>query len=87
VLLRGKFECEAPADTWLDMRGFGRGVVWLNGRNLGRYWSAGPSQTIFVPSAWVKSEGENEFIVMELEESSCPPRVPTIDRQIWDVRH
>jgi beta-galactosidase len=87
VLLRGKFECESPADTWLDMRGFGRGVVWLNGRNLGRYWSAGPSQTIFVPSAWIKSEGENEFIVMELEESSCPPRVPTIDRQIWDVRH
>jgi beta-galactosidase len=85
-LLRGKFRCDSPADTWLDMRGFGRGAVWLNGRNLGRYWSAGPSQTIFIPAAWLAEDGDNELVVIELENPSCPLRIPTVGRQIWAGR-
>jgi beta-galactosidase len=83
VMLRGRFRCDVPVDTWLDLRGFGRGVVWLNGRNLGRYWREGPGQTIFVPGAWLMREGENEVVVLELEHSACPPLLPTVGHQIW----
>ncbi|MCW1914754.1 beta-galactosidase [Luteolibacter sp. GHJ8] len=85
-LLKGGFRCDTPVDTWLDMRGFGRGVVWLNGRNLGRYWSAGPSNTIFVPAAWLSKDGENEVVLLELELPSPQLRIPTVGHQIWAGR-
>jgi beta-galactosidase len=65
---RSKFKTPEPRDTWLDLRGFGRGVVWLNGINLGRYWSIGPQQTLYVPSVWLMGgDEENELVVLELE--------------------
>ncbi len=83
TLYRGKLNIGTPCDTWLDMRGFGRGVVWFNGRNLGRYWNAGPSQTIFLPGCWMKAEGENELVVVELESESCPDKLRTSAQAIW----
>jgi beta-galactosidase len=53
------------ADTYLDMRGWGKGVVWVNGHNLGRYWNVGPQQTIYVPVEWLKPT-KNEVVVLEL---------------------
>jgi len=47
------------------MRGWGKGCVWINGHNLGRYWRIGPQQSLFVPAAWLK-EGRNEIIVLDL---------------------
>jgi len=52
-------------DTYLDMRQWGKGVVWVNGHNLGRYWSVGPQQTVYVPMEWLKKT-KNEVIVVEL---------------------
>jgi beta-galactosidase len=49
------------------MRGWGKGIVWVNGHNLGRYWRIGPQQSLFVPSGWLK-KGQNEIIVLDLEE-------------------
>jgi beta-galactosidase len=40
-------------------------VVWVNGHNLGRYWSIGPQQTLYVPFEWLK-KGANEIVVLEL---------------------
>jgi len=48
------------------MRGWGKGSVWINGHNLGRYWRIGPQQSLFVPAAWLK-KGTNEIIVLDLE--------------------
>jgi beta-galactosidase len=56
------------ADTYLDMRKWGKGVVWVNGHNLGRYWSIGPQQTIYLPAEWLK-KGDNEVVVLELEKT------------------
>ena len=84
VLLRGKFRAQ-PVDTWLDLRGFGRGAVWLNGINLGRYWSIGPQQTLFVPAVWLRGDGDNEICVLELEKQDCPLTIPTVDEAIWSV--
>jgi beta-galactosidase len=66
-LYRGAFRLDALGDTFLDMRGWGKGLVWINGHNLGRYWRVGPQQTLFVPAPWLKT-GSNEAIVLDLEE-------------------
>lgn len=64
---RGYFDVKSPADTYLDMRGWGKGNVWVNGRNLGRYWKVGPQQTLYVPGVWLK-KGRNEVTVLDLFE-------------------
>lgn len=66
---RGAFELKKVGDTFLDMRGWGKGCVWVNGHNLGRYWSIGPQQSLFLPRPWLK-QGKNEVVVLDLEESS-----------------
>lgn len=53
------------ADTYLDMSNWGKGTVWVNGHNLGKYWSIGPQQTLYVPAEWLK-KGENKIVVLEL---------------------
>jgi beta-galactosidase len=65
VVRRGSFELAAPADMYFDMRKWGKGCVWVNGHNLGRYWNVGPQQTVYVPVEWVK-RGKNEVVVVEL---------------------
>ena len=49
------------------MKGFGKGVVWVNGFNLGRYWSIGPQKALYLPGSLLK--GENEIVIMELEKA------------------
>jgi beta-galactosidase len=63
---RGTFQLASTGDTFLDMRGWGKGYAWVNGRNLGRYWKIGPQQTLFVPAAWLKV-GENTVMALDLE--------------------
>ena len=47
------------------MRKFGKGCVWVNGHDLGRYWEVGPQQTIYLPAEWLK-KGANEIVVFEM---------------------
>ncbi|MGI4863760.1 MAG: beta-galactosidase [Janthinobacterium lividum] len=65
VLRAGSFMLAQPQDTYLDMRQWGKGVVWVNGHNLGRYWAIGPQQTLYVPAEWLR-KGQNEVTVLEL---------------------
>jgi beta-galactosidase len=83
TLYRGTVKSATPRDTWLDMRGFGRGIVWFNGRNLGRYWKKGPPQSVFLPACWMEREKENELVILELEAETCPKKVPTSAEAIW----
>ena len=55
----------AGTDLFLDTGSFGKGVVFVNGTNLGRYWSRGPQRTLVVPGPLVL-DGPNEVIVFEL---------------------
>jgi beta-galactosidase len=71
AFLRGQFELSSLGDTFLDMRGWGKGYVWLNGHNLGRYWKIGPQQTLFVPSPWLR-KGTNQVVVLDLEPQGHP---------------
>ncbi len=83
MLYRGRVTVENARDTWLDLRGFGRGIVWWNGRNLGRYWSAGPVQGIYLPACWIKTDAENEVVLLELEQAKTPTAVPTRAGAVW----
>lgn len=65
VFHRGTFELSEIGDTFLKCPGT-KGAVWINGFNLGRYWSVGPTETLYVPSPVLKP-GKNEIIVLELE--------------------
>lgn len=62
---RGSFTVAEEGFTFLDLRGWGKGYVWVNGHNLGRYWSAGPQRAVFVPAPWLKV-GANEVVVLDL---------------------
>ena len=62
---RGTFNVAKPADTFLDVRTWGKGVLWVNGRCMGRFWNIGPTQTMYVPGPWLKA-GRNEVIVLDL---------------------
>ena len=72
TFFRGTFRLDAPADTFLDLTGYRKGVVWVNGHNLGRYWDIGPQTRLFCPAPWLKA-GENEVIVFDLHEKEAKP--------------
>ena len=80
---RGHFDVATPGYTFLDMRGWGKGYVWINGVNIGRYWSAGPQQAMFVPGAWLKP-GANEVVVLDLHEGG-DRSLSGSPKQIWDL--
>jgi beta-galactosidase len=52
------------ADTFIDMSTWGKGVAWVNGHCLGRFWSIGPTQTMYVPGPWLKA-GANTFVILD----------------------
>jgi beta-galactosidase len=62
---RGSFRLAAAGDTFLDLSSWGKGLVWVNGHNLGRFWNLGPQQTLYCPHPWLKT-GRNEIIIFEL---------------------
>ncbi|KAK2099839.1 Beta-galactosidase-1-like protein 2 [Saguinus oedipus] len=53
-----------PCDTFLKLEGWEKGVVFINGQNLGRYWNIGPQKTLYLPGPWLSS-GINQVIVFE----------------------
>lgn len=67
IFRRGTFTVDHPADTFLELPGWTKGIVFLNGFNLGRYWEIGPQHTLYIPAPLLRV-GENELIVFELHE-------------------
>ena len=64
---RASFNLQETGDTFLDVSTWGKGMVWINGMNLGRFWKIGPQQTLFVPGVWLK-KGVNEIIVLDVDQ-------------------
>ncbi|WP_272923811.1 glycoside hydrolase family 35 protein [Streptomyces sp. SID3343] len=71
VLRAGTFEVDAPADTFVRLDGWTKGVVWINGFHLGRYWSVGPQRTLYVPAPILR-RGTNTITVLDLHGSKTP---------------
>ena len=63
---RFTFQVEEKGDTFLDFAGWGKGCVFINGFNIGRFWEIGPQKRLYIPAPLLK-EGENEIIFFETE--------------------
>ncbi|CAG7615862.1 Beta-galactosidase [Paenibacillus solanacearum] len=68
---RGELDVQEPADTFIRLTGWTKGVVWVNGFNLGRYWERGPQRTLYVPGPLLR-RGGNEIVVFELHGAERP---------------
>jgi beta-galactosidase len=66
---RGSFSLRELGDTYLDVRMLGKGSLWVNGHNAGRFWDIGPQYALYVPAAWLRV-GSNEVIAFDLMERS-----------------
>ena len=62
---KGEFQLAALGDTYLDMSRWEKGVVWVNGHNLGRYWNIGPQKRLYCPAPWL-IKGTNKVVVFDL---------------------
>ncbi len=71
---RGYFNLKKVGDTFLNFETWGKGQVWVNGHAMGRIWSIGPQQTLYVPGCWLK-KGKNEVIVLDI--------VGPTERVVW----
>jgi beta-galactosidase len=67
---KGDFELTEIADTYIDMSNYKKGVVWVNGNNLGRYWNRGPQFHLYCPATFFK-KGKNEIIVFDLHQQNA----------------
>ncbi|GAB2472962.1 beta-galactosidase [Promicromonospora xylanilytica] len=70
-LYRGTFDSVAGADHFLRLGGWTKGLAWVNGELLGRYWSLGPTHTLYVPGPLVRGTG-NELVLLELHGAASP---------------
>jgi beta-galactosidase len=80
---RGYFPLTATGDTFLDVRGLGKGALWINGHPIGRFWNIGPQQTLFVPGPWLL-KGNNEVVVFDLAPSPAMPTLAGLADPILD---
>ena len=63
---RGYFDLRRTGDTFLNMENWGKGQLYVNGHAIGRFWSIGPQQTLYVPGCWLR-KGRNEVIVLDVK--------------------
>lgn len=82
VVRRGQFQLSEVADTYIDVSAWGKGIVFVNGYHLGRYWNVGPQQTIYLPAEWLK-KGTNEIVIFEMLKPQMN-RIHTLVKPILD---
>ena len=75
------FEDGTYTDTYLDFKGWGKGCVWVNGFNIGRFWDKGPQKTLYIPGPLLK-HGKNEIIIFETEGKRAAS-IQLVDRMKW----
>jgi beta-galactosidase len=83
VLYSGSFELAQTGDTFLDMSAWGKGIVFVNGYNLGRYWKIGPQQTLYLPGCWLK-KGKNKIVVFEQLNENIKTEISTVTQPVLD---
>ena len=66
LLLRAEIDIDECYDTFVKLPGFKKGMIFINGRALSRYWEVGPQRSAYLPAPFLK-KGKNELIVLELE--------------------
>lgn len=68
VIFHGTLTIDEVTDTWWHVKGWGKGSLFVNGFNLGRYWSIGPQMTQYIPKEHL-TQGDNSIVVLELQKA------------------
>ncbi|HYG18859.1 MAG TPA: beta-galactosidase family protein [Ohtaekwangia sp.] len=76
ALYYGEFETTQNGDVFLEMASWGKGIVFVNGHNLGRYWNVGPQQTLYLPGCFLRKE-KNEIVIFEQQNDTIHDVVTT----------
>ncbi|MDR1707984.1 MAG: beta-galactosidase [Prevotella sp.] len=77
TVYKGIFDLAETGDTFIDMEDWGKGIIFINGINIGRYWKVGPQQTLYIPGVWLK-KGENEIVIFEQQNDKIHSEVRTV---------
>lgn len=81
---RGYIEIDEVADTFIATKGLHKGVMYVNGFNLGRYWEdKGPQHTMYVPGPILR-QGKNEIVIFELHGLDSY-EIQWVDEPVFDV--
>ncbi len=77
VIYEGTFNLDETGDTFIDMEAWGKGIIFINGKNIGRYWQVGPQQTLYIPGVWL-NKGENKIVIFEQLNETPQSEVKTV---------
>ncbi|GAB6119525.1 glycoside hydrolase family 35 protein [Dysgonomonas termitidis] len=77
ALYTGTFNLDETGDTFIDMEDWGKGIIFINGINIGRYWKVGPQQTLYIPGVWLR-KGQNEIAIFEQQNDKVHSEVKTV---------
>ncbi|MEO6232457.1 MAG: beta-galactosidase family protein [Ferruginibacter sp.] len=72
TFFEGNFALSDTGDIYFDMSNYFKGMVYINGHNLGRYWNIGPQQRLYCPASWLK-RGINKILVFDLLQNNALP--------------
>jgi beta-galactosidase len=67
IFFKGNVSLITTGDTFFDVSNFTKGIIWVNGHNLGRYWDIGPQKRLYCPASWLR-KGMNEIIIFDLHQ-------------------
>jgi beta-galactosidase len=68
--LKGTFTLTETGDTYFDLRKYAKGVLFVNGHNLGRFWNRGPQSRLYCPASWLK-KGTNTITLFNLQSTTA----------------
>jgi len=72
IFFKANFSIISTANTYFDLSNYAKGIVWVNGHNLGRYWNIGPQRRLYCPASFLKT-GLNEIIIFDLHALEAKP--------------
>jgi beta-galactosidase len=72
IFYKGNVSLGITGDTYFDLTGYTKGIVWINGNNIGRYWNIGPQRKLFCPESFLRL-GINEILILDLVQIEPKP--------------
>ena len=67
IFFKAEFNLTKTGDTYIDVSNWTKGIVWINGHNLGRYWNIGPQKQLYCPASFLNA-GKNEVVIFDLHQ-------------------
>jgi len=68
MFFKTTLQLDKAGDCYIDLKDFTKGLVYVNGHNLGRFWNVGPQYRLYCPGVWLK-EGTNEIIIFDMHQT------------------